>query len=143
MLTTTSTSYLLLASLDTARRYLATQGKERIGKALQLAGLARRRINEIPGLRCVGREILGGEATHAMDETKLIIHLHSLGITGYDDGELGFGNSGISRWKLSDPVQHSVFPYSREFAESIGIAFSASTGGVCPKGFNAQEGKGR
>ena len=84
MLTTTSTSYLLLASLDTARRYLATQGKERIGKALQLADLARRRINEIPGLRCVGREILGGEATHAMDETKLIIHLHSLGITGYD-----------------------------------------------------------
>uniref|UniRef100_UPI003D1F802B aminotransferase class I/II-fold pyridoxal phosphate-dependent enzyme n=1 Tax=Kroppenstedtia sanguinis TaxID=1380684 RepID=UPI003D1F802B len=84
MMTTTSTSYLLLASLDTARRYLATHGEERIGDALRLADLARRRINEIPGLRCVGREILGGEATYAMDETKLIIHLHSLDITGYD-----------------------------------------------------------
>ncbi|MDR6224861.1 aminotransferase class I/II-fold pyridoxal phosphate-dependent enzyme [Desmospora profundinema] len=84
MLTTTSTSYLLLASLDTARRYLATQGQELAERSLQLAGIARKRINEIPGFHCVGREILGGEATYDMDETKLIIHLHGLGITGYD-----------------------------------------------------------
>lgn len=84
MLTTTSTSYLLLASLDAARRYLATQGKVLLDQTLELADYARKSINEIPGLRCIGREILGSEAAFDMDETKLIIHLHNLGITGYD-----------------------------------------------------------
>ena len=84
MLTTTSTSYLLLASLDTARRYLATRGKELLDRALSLAARARERINAIPGLRCVGREILGSDAVYDLDETKLTIHLQGLGITGYD-----------------------------------------------------------
>ncbi|MFC4076589.1 aminotransferase class I/II-fold pyridoxal phosphate-dependent enzyme [Salinithrix halophila] len=84
MLTTTSTSYLLMASLDTARRHLAIRGPELIEKALRLADTARKRINEIPGFRCVGRELVGSEATYDIDETKLIIHLESLGINGFE-----------------------------------------------------------
>jgi arginine decarboxylase len=84
MLTTTSTSYLLLASLDAARRDLATRGSERMERALQLARTARKQINAIPGFHCVGRESLRGAATYDLDETKLTIHLHGLGITGYD-----------------------------------------------------------
>lgn len=84
MLTTTSTSYLLLASLDAGRRFLATQGHAQFERALMLADQARKRINEIPGIVCVGREILGSDATYDMDETKLTIHLKHLGITGYE-----------------------------------------------------------
>lgn len=84
MLTTTSTSYLLLASLDTARRYLATRGREMLERTLDLAEHARREINKIPGLYCIGREMIGSEAAYDMDETKLIIRLNGLGITGYD-----------------------------------------------------------
>ncbi|SFJ05754.1 aminotransferase class I/II-fold pyridoxal phosphate-dependent enzyme [Thermoflavimicrobium dichotomicum] len=84
MLTTTSTSYLLLASLDAARRYLATEGKIMIDKTLQLADYARKQINEIPGLICMGREWLDHDALYDLDETKLTIHLKHLGITGYD-----------------------------------------------------------
>jgi arginine decarboxylase len=84
MLTTTSTSYLLLASLDAARRHLATRGKEMLDRTLSLAALARERINAIPGLNCVGREILGSDAVYDLDETKLTIHLKGLGINGYD-----------------------------------------------------------
>ncbi|SDW07500.1 arginine decarboxylase [Marininema mesophilum] len=84
MLTTTSTSYLLLASLDAARRHLAIYGNELAQHALALADSARRRINEIPGLRCIGRELLGSEATYDLDETKLIIHLERMNITGYE-----------------------------------------------------------
>lgn len=58
MLTTTSTSYLLLASLDVARKRLATEGKELIQKTIDLAKSIRRRINEIDRLYCVGEEIL-------------------------------------------------------------------------------------
>lgn len=84
MLTTTSTSYLLLASLDCARRQLATKGKELVEKAIRLANLAREQINEIPNLYCVGKEILGTKATYDYDPTKLIISVKDLGMTGHE-----------------------------------------------------------
>lgn len=84
MLTTTSTSYLLLASLDVSRKELALHGRERISRAIAMAETARREINEIHGLYCVGREILDSSATFAMDPTKLTISVKNLGITGYD-----------------------------------------------------------
>jgi arginine decarboxylase len=84
MLTTTSTSYLLLASLDTARRNLALNGREMAEKAIELAQYARNEINRIPGLYCFGEDILGTEATYSYDPTKVTIHIRHLGITGYD-----------------------------------------------------------
>ncbi|MBO8162205.1 MAG: aminotransferase class I/II-fold pyridoxal phosphate-dependent enzyme [Brevibacillus sp.] len=84
MLTTTSTSYILLASLDMARQQLALHGREMAERSIQLAELARRKINEIPRLHCLGREILGQPATYAMDPTKLLIHVRELGITGWE-----------------------------------------------------------
>lgn len=84
MLTTTSTSYILLASLDTSRRNLAVNGLAMAEKAIGLAELAREAINAIPGLYCFGKEILGGEATFDYDPTKLTIHVRHLGITGYE-----------------------------------------------------------
>ncbi|WP_313998959.1 aminotransferase class I/II-fold pyridoxal phosphate-dependent enzyme [uncultured Paenibacillus sp.] len=84
MLTTTSTSYILLGSLDTSRRNLALHGRELAEHALGFARYAREEINKIPGLYCVGDEILGGEATYDYDPTKLTIHVRHLGITGYE-----------------------------------------------------------
>lgn len=84
MLTTTSTSYLLLASLDTSRRNLALNGRAMAEHALGLARYARESINAIPGLYCFGEDILGGEATYSYDPTKISIHVRHLGITGYE-----------------------------------------------------------
>ncbi|MEH7076059.1 aminotransferase class I/II-fold pyridoxal phosphate-dependent enzyme [Neobacillus drentensis] len=84
MLTTTSTSYLLLASLDVARKQLATKGRELIDNTINLAQSMRKRINEIEHLHCIGEEILGSKATFDYDPTKLIISVKELGLTGYD-----------------------------------------------------------
>jgi arginine decarboxylase len=84
MLTTTSTSYLLLASLDVARKRLATEGRELIDKTIKLAQSIRKQINEIDHLYCVGKEILGSKATFDYDPTKLIISVKDLGITGFE-----------------------------------------------------------
>ncbi|MDQ0214799.1 lysine decarboxylase [Oikeobacillus pervagus] len=84
MLTTTSTSYILLASLDVARKQLATEGKQLIDQTIDLAQSIRSRINEIQHLYCVGEEILGTKATYDYDPTKLIISVKDLEITGYD-----------------------------------------------------------
>lgn len=84
MLTTTSTSYPLLASLDTARRQLAIHGEDLIGDAIRLAKDTRKRINALPHIRCVGEELLQTSATYDMDPTKLLISVKNLGITGYE-----------------------------------------------------------
>lgn len=83
MLTTTSTSYPLLASLDTARRQLAIHGEDLIGEVIRLAKDTRKRINTIPHLHCAGEEKLQTSATFDMDPTKLLISVKNLGITGY------------------------------------------------------------
>ncbi|KAB2337357.1 aminotransferase class I/II-fold pyridoxal phosphate-dependent enzyme [Cytobacillus depressus] len=84
MLTTTSTSYLLLASLDVARKRLATEGKELIDYAISLAQSIRSRINEIEHIHCIGEEIIGTDAAHGFDPTKLIISVKDLGLSGFD-----------------------------------------------------------
>lgn len=84
MLTTTSTSYIFLASLDMARQHLALNGRLLAEQAMQLAEKTRNMINDIPRIHCVGKEILGKPATFAMDPTKLLIHVRDLGITGWE-----------------------------------------------------------
>ncbi|WP_425352507.1 aminotransferase class I/II-fold pyridoxal phosphate-dependent enzyme [Alkalicoccus urumqiensis] len=84
MLTTTSTSYILLASLDTARRHLAVNGTTEMERILSLSRHLRTSVNQIPGLHSPGREMLNGEARYDLDETKLIISVKELGISGYD-----------------------------------------------------------
>ncbi|GAF63920.1 arginine decarboxylase [Bacillus sp. TS-2] len=82
MLMTTSTSYILLSSLDVARRRLATEGRELLSRTIELAEDTRIQLNKIEGILCVGEEILGTKATYDFDPTKLIISVKDLGITG-------------------------------------------------------------
>ena len=101
MLTTTSTSYPILASLDTARRQLAIHGADLIDRTIRLANDARKRINKIPHLHCVGRELLKTSATFDMDPTKLLISVKNLGITGHKAEEWLRENANIEI-ELSD-----------------------------------------
>ncbi len=83
MLTSTSTSYLLLASLDVARKQLATSGRRLLDRSLQIAGDLRLAVNAMPGLHSFGPEILEpGTARHGLDPTKLSISTRALGISG-------------------------------------------------------------
>ncbi|MFD2116185.1 aminotransferase class I/II-fold pyridoxal phosphate-dependent enzyme [Paenibacillus yanchengensis] len=84
MLTSTSTSYVLLASLDTSRRNLALNGYKIAENVLRLADMTRMAVNEMPGLYCLGSDILGDEATYDYDATKITVHVRHLGITGYE-----------------------------------------------------------
>jgi len=84
MLHTTSTSYLLLSSLDVARKNLAINGHELITQTIALAQQARRRINEIPGLSCFGEEVLQNSATFAHDPLKVNVTVKNLGISGWE-----------------------------------------------------------
>lgn len=82
MLTTTSTSYPILASIDCARRQLAVNGRELLDETIRLARDTRKRINKIPGLWCPGKELMSTSASYDVDPTKLLISVKDLSITG-------------------------------------------------------------
>ena len=81
---TTSPSYILMASLDCARRQIALHGKELLDYAIDLCTYTRNEINKIPGFYCFGKEILQDNGAYAFDPTKVTITCRDLGITGYD-----------------------------------------------------------
>lgn len=82
LLHTTSPSYPLMASLDCARRQIATEGTALLDKAIKLARRFRSEVNKIPGLSCFGEEIIGREGVFAFDPTKVTITAKELGLTG-------------------------------------------------------------
>ncbi|HHV78994.1 MAG TPA: aminotransferase class I/II-fold pyridoxal phosphate-dependent enzyme [Firmicutes bacterium] len=87
LIQSTSPSYLLMASLDAARKQMVTQGYDLLEKALRMARELRNEVNEISGLVCFGREILGRPGVIDLDETKVTVSVKELGITGYQAEE--------------------------------------------------------
>jgi len=83
LLTTTSPSYILMSSIDMARRQMAMDGRRLISRALKLARKAREEINKIGGYQCFGREAIGQAGIYDLDETKLTVAVGGLGVTGY------------------------------------------------------------
>ena len=86
LLQSSSPSALLTASLDAARSLMATEGKARLGHALELADRAREDIRRIPGMACHGDDLVGTAGVAAYDPTKLLISARALGLTGFDLG---------------------------------------------------------
>ena len=84
LLHTTSPSYPLMASLDCARRQIATEGRELLDRTIKLANYLRAEINRIPGMYSFGKEILGREGIFAFDPTKITISAKEMGITGFE-----------------------------------------------------------
>ncbi len=80
---TTSASYLLMTSLDVTRKNLATRGGAMLEHVLALSRYARTQINGIPGLRAPGPEMAGQEGIYSFDESKLLIDVTDLGISGF------------------------------------------------------------
>jgi arginine/lysine/ornithine decarboxylase len=80
---TTSTSVLLVASMDAARRAMALNGEEYLGRALTLSRRAGEEIDSLPGVRLLGPELDGRPGVAARDETKILVDVTGLGISGY------------------------------------------------------------
>ncbi len=81
---TTSASYLLMASLDLARKQLATRGEEILTKVLALSRWTRDEINQINGLYAFGKELIGSPGVFDFDETKMGINVRNIGLTGFE-----------------------------------------------------------
>jgi len=84
LLTTTSAYYGVLASLDGARRQAATEGRERVARALRAGRVARAALQGVAGLDVAGPERSALPEVAAYDETRLVVSAARLGWAGYD-----------------------------------------------------------
>lgn len=81
---TTSGSYLLLSSLDIARKNLSINGRGMFEKTMQFANYARKEINKLGGYYAFGEELVDGDAVYAFDTTKLSVHTRDIGLAGIE-----------------------------------------------------------
>jgi arginine/lysine/ornithine decarboxylase len=81
---TTSASYLLLSSLDVARKQLVLEGDTMLDEVMAMVRHARNRINLIPGLYAFGEELIGTPGVFDFDITKLGVNFRKVGLTGFE-----------------------------------------------------------
>lgn len=81
---TTSGSYLLLSSLDIARKYYATKGRELCARQVESAEYARREINRIGGFYAYSTELVNGRDLFDFDRTKLSVYTRDIGLEGIE-----------------------------------------------------------
>ncbi len=81
---TTSGSYLLMSSLDLARRDLVLHGNEIFKKVTEIAEYARSEINKIGGYYAFSKELIDGDTVYDFDVTKLSIFTREIGLAGIE-----------------------------------------------------------
>lgn len=100
---TTSGSYLLLSSLDLARKNMYLYGKLMVEKTILLAEYAREEINKQGGYYAFSSELIDDDTIFDFDLTKLSVHTTNIGLAGvevYDllrdeyDIQIEFGDIG-------------------------------------------------
>lgn len=84
MLQSTSPSSLLLASLDVARKTMFFEGEKRIQNMLKLAKSAREQLQKIPGIQTFDKEYFQSQGSFNFDESKIIIRVSDLGLSGFE-----------------------------------------------------------
>jgi arginine/lysine/ornithine decarboxylase len=88
LLSTTSPSTLVYASLDGWRRQMVEHGEALIGAAMERAGRIAAAIDALPGLTVLGEERMVGKGkAFAMDPLKITVDVVDLGISGYQATE--------------------------------------------------------
>lgn len=81
---TTSASYLLMSSIDLARRKLALHGKEIYDRLISVVEDARNKISKLPGLEVITRDYIDGVGVCDYDSTKIVVRVNDLGLTGFE-----------------------------------------------------------
>jgi arginine/lysine/ornithine decarboxylase len=82
MLQTTSPNYLILSSIDMARKQAVLHGEAMLGKVIKAAEYGRKKINELENYHCFSRQEINKQG-YDLDQTKLTINVTRTGFSGY------------------------------------------------------------
>lgn len=88
MMSTTSPSYLLMASLDAVRSNMARCGGEVWENVLSIVESAAVRIDEIPGIRCISEYTDADGVLRKIEGSRLLVSAWDMGIGGRELADL-------------------------------------------------------
>ncbi|MBV8531437.1 MAG: aminotransferase class I/II-fold pyridoxal phosphate-dependent enzyme [Candidatus Eremiobacteraeota bacterium] len=125
MFLSTSPNLPMVASLDVARKQMATEGKALLSRTIELANETRARLNAIPGVYCFGEELRGRKGVFDLDPTKITVTVRGLGYTGYEASEIlrRRHNIQVELADLFNVVALFTIGTTREAAERLVHAF--------------------
>lgn len=83
LLQTTSPNYVVLASLDLARRQAVVEGERRLERVIRAAEAGRKRLNTLKNIFCITRKDILARG-YDMDPTKLTINVTRTGLSGQE-----------------------------------------------------------
>jgi len=83
LLQTTSPNYLILSSLDAARRQAVLEGERLLERVMRWADSARKKINGLKHMRSFTREEINATG-YDLDVTKLTVNVTKTGLSGYE-----------------------------------------------------------
>jgi arginine decarboxylase len=83
LLTTTSPSYPILASIELARRFMEEKGESLLEKSYQLSTEYRQKINTIAGLSCCEQELQAVNGVMGLDPLKILVSVRGSALNGY------------------------------------------------------------
>jgi arginine decarboxylase len=84
LVTSTSPSSLLLASLDAARRHAAVEGRDLLRLAVAELAALRVEIRRIPGLEVLDERVVGCFGVAAVDPLRVCVDVRATGLSGYE-----------------------------------------------------------
>lgn len=88
LLTTTSPSYPILASIELARKLMEENGKSLLEESYQLSREYRQKINAIAGLSCCEQELQAVNGVMGLDPLKILVSVRGSALNGYQFGAL-------------------------------------------------------
>ena len=84
LMQSTSPSYILLASLDMARSYIATKGERILNEVMDMLDEARAEIKDIPGISLLRPELSGLYGIYDYEPMRLVLTANELCLSGYE-----------------------------------------------------------
>lgn len=84
LITTTSPSFPILASIDIARTLMEEEGERLLEDALNLSKEYKNKINAIKGLNCLSAEFKDNIEFYELDPLKVTVIVNQLSIDGYE-----------------------------------------------------------
>ncbi|HEY1653956.1 MAG TPA: aminotransferase class I/II-fold pyridoxal phosphate-dependent enzyme [Candidatus Tumulicola sp.] len=125
MFLSTSPNLPLVASLDVARKQMATEGTKLLARTIELANETRQRINRVEGLYCLGDDAIGRPGVFDLDPTKIAVTVKGLGYTGYEASEIlrHRYNIQVELADLFNVVALFTIGTTREAADRLAAAF--------------------
>lgn len=95
LIQTSSPSYILLASLDAARRQLALNGTEIMEELLHVAGALRVELSGIAGIEVLGSEHVDGDSIFSFDPSRIVVKVSGSGLSGWQAAAWLAGRHGL------------------------------------------------